>query len=68
MVHEFKFCFITVILKTQPYIGLLNVYASVSAELPCAPDKNGDRDNLGIISQISKNKNIFCDPSLEPSR
>ena len=31
-----------------------------------APDKNDNKDNLGIISQISL-KNIFCDPSLETS-
>ena len=35
-----------------------------------APDKKVNRDNLGIISQISPylHGNIFCDPSLEPSR
>ena len=30
------------------------------------PDKRGNRDNLGIIS-IFLHKNIFSDPSLEPS-
>ena len=39
--------------------------------------RRGNRDNLGIISHISKkktnkkqqkNNNIFCDPSLEPSQ
>ena len=34
--------------------------------------RRGNKDNLGIISHISqkknKQKNIFCDPSLEPSQ
>ena len=29
--------------------------------------RRGNRDNIGIISQIP-HKNVFCDPSLEPSR
>ena len=32
-----------------------------------APDKKGNKDNLGIISHIL-HKNILCDPSLELSR
>ena len=32
-----------------------------------APDEKGQRDNLGIIVHIL-HINIFCDPSLEPSR
>ena len=29
--------------------------------------RRGNRDNLGIISHVFQ-KNIFCDPPLEPSR
>ena len=29
--------------------------------------RRGNRDNFKIISLMRLNKNIFCDPSLEPS-
>ena len=32
-----------------------------------APDKKGNRDNLGIIFHLFNKNKIYCDPSFEPS-